>query len=170
MLTFISYLLSAGIIGTFFYFDGPNIVKNNYQLNFEKWRKLNQLVSSKYDGYFTILRISICMITKALWINILQYCNSCITKIDKKTYELSYVLNGKLYKVLISNKTGPRKVLLVSDETQTDISYLVTPYLGPKEDFHGSDMTPKFFNRKELVFELSNGEEKIFNENDKIII
>ena len=30
--------------------------------------------------------------------------------------------------------------------------------------------TPKFFNRKELVFELSNGGEKIFTENQKIII
>lgn len=170
MLTFITYTIAASIIGTFFYFDGPNIVKNNCQLKLEKWRKLNKLVGTKYNGYFTILRISICMITKALWINILQYCNSSITKINKKTYELSYVLNGKLYKILIENKTGPRKVLLVSDETQTDISYLVTPYLGPKEDFHGRDMTPKFFNRKELIFELSNGEEIIFKENDKIIV
>ena len=139
-------------------------------MKLEKWKKLNELVSTKYDGYFTILWVSICMITKALWINILQYLNRSITKIDKKTYELSYVLNGKLYKILINNKTGPRKVILVSDETQTDISYLITPYLGPKEDFHGSDITPKFFNRKELIFELSNGEEKIFKHNDSIII
>lgn len=170
MLTFITYTLTASIIGIFCYFDGPNIVKNNYQLKLEKWRKLNKLVSTEYNGYFTILWISICMIMKSLWINILQYCNSSITKIDKKTYELSYVLNGKLYKILIDNKTGPRKVLLVSDETQTDISYLVIPYLGPKEDFYGRDMTPKFFNKKELIFELSNGEEIIFKENDKIIV
>lgn len=170
MLTFISYALTASIIGTFFYFDGPTIVKKNCQLKLEKWKKLNELVSTKYDGYFTILWVSICMITKAIWINILQYLNRSITKIDKKTYELSYVLNGKLYKILINNKTGPRKVILVSDETQTDISYLITPYLGPKEDFHGSDITPKFFNRKELIFELSNGEEKIFKHNDSIII
>ena len=170
MLTFISYALTASIIGTFFYFYGPTIVKKNCQLKLEKWKKLNELVSTKYDGYFTILWVSICMITKALWINILQYLNRSITKIDKKTYELSYVLNGKLYKILINNKTGPRKVILVSDETQTDISYLITPYLGPKEDFHGSDSTPKFFNRKELIFELSNGEEKIFKHNDSIII
>jgi len=170
MLTFISYALTASIIGTFFYFDGPAIVKNNYQLKLEKWKKLNELVSTKYDGYFTILWISIGMIMKALWINILQYLNSSITKLDKKTYELSYVLNGKLYKILINNKTGPRKVILVSDETQTDVSYLITPYLGPKEDFHGCVMTPEFFNRKELIFELSNGEEKIFKQNEPIII
>lgn len=170
MLTFITYALTGSIIGIFFYLDGPNIVKNNYQLKLEKWRKLNKLVGTKYNGYFTILRISICMIIKALWINIIQYCNSSITKIDKKNYELSYVLNGKLYKILIENKTGPRKVLLVSDERQTDISYLVIPYLGPKEDFHSHTITPKFFNRKELIFELSNGEERIFNENDKIIL
>lgn len=170
MLTFISYALTASIIGTFFYFDGPTIVKKNCQLKLEKWKKLNELVSTKYDGYFTILWVSICMITKVLWINILQYLNSSITKIDKNTYELSYVLNSKLYKILINNKTGPRKVILVSDETQTDVSYLITPYLGPKEDFHGRYMTPEFFNRKELIFELSNGEEKIFKHNDPIII
>jgi len=170
MLTFITYTLTAGIIWTFFHFDGPDIVKNNCQLKLEKWRQLNRLVATEYNGYFTILWISICMITKGIWINILQYCNNSITKINKKTYELTYILNGKLYKIIIENKPGPRKVLLVSDETQTDISHLVTPYLGPKEDFHGNTITPKFFNKKELIFDLSNGKELIFKENDKIVV
>ena len=170
MFTLITYSITASIIGTFFYFDGPAIVKNNYQLKVEKWKKLNQLVSSAYKGYFTIIWISLCMITKAFWINFLQYCNSSVVQLDKKTYEISYVINGKLHTILIKSKKGPRKVLLVSDETQSDISYLVEPYLGPEENFHGSKITPKFFKRKEIVLELSNGVEKIFKENDKIEI
>ena len=170
MLTYITYAITASIIGTFLYFDGPAIIRNNYQSKLEKWSKLNQLVSTKYQGYFTILRISLYMILKALWINILQYCNNTVVKLDKNTYEISYVINGKLYKILIKSKKGPRKVLLVSDETQTDISDLVVPYLGPEENFHGLEITPKFFKKKEIIFELSNGLEKIFKEDDKINI
>ena len=69
MLTYITYAITASIIGTFLYFDGPAIIRNNYKSKLEKWSKLNQLVSTKYQGYFTILRISLSMILKALWIN-----------------------------------------------------------------------------------------------------
>jgi len=98
----------------------------------------------------------------------LQYLNNSIVQIDKKTYEVTYVIRGKTYKMLVKPKKGPRKVLLVSDEKQEDVSYIIFPYLGPEENFHGKKMTPKFFGKEELVFQLSSGVEKVFRENEMI--
>jgi hypothetical protein len=72
--------------------------------------------------------------------------------------------------MLIKPSRGPSKVLLVSDNTHEDISYKILPYLGPRDDFHGCVYTPKFFDHSELVFEMSNGDEKIFQEDDCIVL
>ena len=50
------------------------------------------------------------------------------------------------------------------------VSSVVFPYLGPEEDFHGKIYSPKFFKKDELIFELSDGTEKIFLMNDDIIL
>lgn len=109
------------------------------------------------------------MIAQALWVSMIQYLNSTIVQIDRNSYRVTYIIKGKTYKMIVNPIRGPRKVLLVSDETHTDVSHIVFPYLGPEDNFHWKIYTPKFFERKELIFELSNGTEKIFREDDKIV-
>ena len=72
--------------------------------------------------------------------------------------------------MIVKLNRGPSKVLLVSDEKHEDVSHLILPYLGPEENFHNYVFTPNFFDRKELVFELSNGVEKLFTHNQNIIL
>jgi hypothetical protein len=166
----LSYYLGTLLIGAFIYLDGHNIVKNTVMLNFQRFRQVNKLVSTKYKGCFKIIWISIGMIFKLIWINILQRINKTVVQIDKKRYEVTYIIKGKIYKMIVTPNRGPRKVLVVSDENQEEISSLIFPYLGPEDKFHGQIYTPKFFKRKELIFELSNGNEKIFSENEDILI
>ena len=167
-------LLTYGGIGVsiaaFFYFDGYSIVKHTVSVKWKKFRKINKLVATNYKGVFTILWISLYMVSQALWINIIQYLNSTIIPIKNRKYKVTYVIKGKTYKMIVKPKRGPRKVILVYDEKQEDVSYLVFPYLGPEENFHGEIYTPTFFEREELVFELSDGSEKSFNGEDKIIL
>ena len=162
--------MSATLMVVFVYLDGHHIVKNTAVVKWKKFRHLNRLVSTNYKGFFTILWISTCMIMKALWISILQYLNSTIIQIDKKTYKVTYVIKGETYKMIVKPHRGPRKILLVSDEKQEDLSDIIFPYLGPEENFHGKKYTPKFFEKKELIFELSNGTEKIFYDIEEIDI
>jgi hypothetical protein len=108
------------------------------------------------------------MVAQAIWVSIIQYMNSTIIKLDKNTYKVTYVIKGKTYMLVVKPTRGPRKVLLVSDETQTDVSNEIFPYLGPKENFHGEIYTPHFFKKKELVFELSDGTERKFLLDDNI--
>lgn len=170
MLTILTYCMTVAFVGVFFYLDGHHIVKDTAVVKWERFRRLNRLVSSNYKGCCTILWVSICMIAKSFWISTLQYLNNSIVQIDKKTYEVTYVISGKTYKMLVKPIRGPRKVLLVSDEKQEDVSYKIFPYLGPEENFHNKKFTPKFFKKKELIFELFSGEEKVFQENETIDI
>ena len=131
-------------------------------VSYKKFKRVNNLVSTNYKSTFTIIRISFLIILKAIWISIIQYMNSTIVKIDKKKYRVTYIINGRTYKMIVNIPKGPRKVLLVYDENEEDVSHLVFPYLGPVEDFHGKEYTPEFFKRMELVFVMSNGNELLF--------
>jgi hypothetical protein len=170
MFSLLTYGLTTVIIGAFFYLDGHHIVKNNTVTNYRKFRKLNKLVATNYKGVFTICWVSICMIIKALWINIWQYLNSTIVELDGYVYKVTYIIKGKTYKMIVRPKRGPRKVLLISDEKQEDVCDEIFPYLGPEENFHGEIYTPSYFNKEELIFELSNGSEQIFKKDDQIIL
>jgi hypothetical protein len=170
----INYLIGCVLLITpiFIYFDGYKkssevtlFCKNKYK----KFRKINTLVSTNYNGFFRILFISLCMILKLMWIYIIQYCNSTVTLTKDNKYIITYVIKGKTHKMVVTCNRGPSKVLLVYDENQKDVSNVVFPYLGPEENFHSCLYTPKFWNKKELIFELSNGSEKIFTENEHII-
>jgi hypothetical protein len=161
-----NYLIGTALLSLFIYLDGPSIVKNQSKIGLIKFKKINNLVSTNYTGYFKILWISMYMVNQALWISMVQYLNTTVSKIDRHSYRVTYVIKGKTYIMVVKPSRGPSRVLLISDENQLDVSHIIFPYLGPKENFHGGMYTPKFFNKKELVFELSNGDEKIFLEND----
>ena len=169
MISFITYGIGTVLISLFFHLDGHNIVKNNAIIGWRKFRKINRLVSTNYNGFLKILWISLYMIFQALWISIIQYLNNTIKHLEGNKFVITYVIKGKTYKIIITLKRGPRDVLLVSDDTETDVSDLIFPYLGPDENFHNQLYTPNLFGRNELIFELSNGTEKIFKGDENIV-
>lgn len=150
-------------------FEGPQRIKNFYDKMAPKYKKLNNMVSTEYKGFFNILFISLQMICKVLYLNIIQYLNNSIIKLNNNKYEINYVINGKIYKFITKIKRGPKNVLLIYDENQNDVSDDILPYLGPAEDFHNIEYTPSYFNKNELFFELSCGNVKRY-EKDKIIV
>jgi len=170
MCSLILHGIGALIFYSFVYLDGVNIVKNVTQTSIIRWKKVNRLVSTNYKGFFTVLWVSVCMILKAIWISIIQYLNSTIIKLDGNKYLVTYIIKGQTYKMVITPLRGPKKVLMVSDENSEDVSNMIIPYLGPEENFHGEIYTPKFFEKQELIFEMSNGTEKIFQCDEKIVI
>ena len=169
MFSFLTYAC-VPVVGAFLYLDGYSIVKNTVLLKWGKFRKINELVATNYKGLFIVIWISLCMVIQALWISMLQYMNSAIVPVKGGCYEVTYVIKGKTYKMLVKPVRGPRKVLLVSDENEDDVSYKIFPFLGPAETFHGKKYTPGFFGCSELVFELSDGTERIFKVEEDIVL
>lgn len=158
------FWIGTAIFGAIVVFYGRATIKTKYI----KFRELNKLVSSKYKPISMILWISLCMIAKMYWIIFLQWCNNTIEHLDNKTVSISYVLQGKLYKLVVKPRKGPNNVLLVLDEENNDITDLVLPFLGPNLDWHKKEFTPHFWKKKTISFELSTGEQKTFSEHDTI--
>ena len=160
------YMIFASIFlffTPFFYFNGHNICKNKIKQKYNKWKNLNSLISTTTGkGNCKAIYFSLKIIFKMVWIMFLQYINNSVKKIDRKTSELTYVIAGKKYKMIIKPKRGPCPILQVSNENLEDLTELVIPYMGPKYDWHGEDFSPLFFNCKNLTFECANGNSFIF--------
>jgi hypothetical protein len=152
------------------YFYSKNDISTYFISKYNKWLSLNNLVSSKYNSKIMIEIISIKMFLKSLYLSFIQYMNNSLIKIDKNSYQLSYIVNGKLYKMVIKPTRGPVPILCVINENNLDITDEIIPYLGPNNDWHGKKYCPNFFNYNTLNIELLNGDKKIFNKNDIIVI
>jgi hypothetical protein len=164
-------LLNCIIISTFgtIYFY-KNQISEFVIIKYNKWLSLNNLVSSQYNSSIMIKIISLQMIFKSLYLSFIQYMNNSLIKIDKNSYELSYIVHGKLYKMIIKPIRGPVPILCVTNENNVDITDEILPYLGPNNDWHGKKYYPDFFKYKTLNIELLNGTKKTFNDNETIII
>jgi len=88
-------------------------------------------------------------------IKFIQLLNKNVQKINSKDYEISYVINNKLYKIIVTPIRGPSRVLQVTNENNVDITEHVLSYLGPRYDWHKRVFYSDFFNSTKLTFELS---------------
>lgn len=151
-------------------FDWHKQAYNGVVSKYQDFRRLNQLVATQYEGRMRIFWISSGMVAKMYWIKFLRWANSSIKHIDKKKVAIYYVLNGRLYAIVIKDHRGPPVVDKVLDKDGNDVSSTVLPYLGPNHDFHGQKFTPKFWGYKKLTFHLLMDENKTFYEEDVIVL
>jgi len=151
----------------FIYMNGPGIIKNAVVDRYNRFTKLNKFVSTQYKNRrCKTFCISCELVGKAMYLSFIQWLNNSVTQLDKNTYLVNYVLKNRLYTMVVKPCGGPTPVLLVTDEDGEDVTDRVVPYIGPKNDFHGEKLTPKFFNTIQLNFETSFGDTIIFNEPD----
>ena len=154
----------------FYKIDAHNVIYHTINRKYRKWQKITKLVSSHNETILSIYTISIKMICQALYLSLLQYLNNSVTKIDKNTYEVKYVLGGKMYRMVVIPKKGPSHIIQIRDEYEEDITEHILPYYGPNYDWYSINFIPQFFNCKKMTFELDTGEEKIFEELEYIEI
>lgn len=161
-------LVSAGI-GTIIYsIDGHTIIKNTVQDKYRKFRQVNMLVQTQYKSACQIICVSIQLIAKMYWINFLQRHNNTVKRINRKTATITYVLDGRKYTMTVKPPRGPSPVLLVFDENENDVTDMITPFLGPNNNWHHHHYTPSFWDKNNLTFELYDGTEKTFSKDDVI--
>ena len=164
MLLYLFGMLAFSTLSIFVFLDGPNILKNEVVTRYNRFCSLNKLVATRYKGCFQIFVISVQLISKALWLNFLQYINTSVKPIGNNEYELSYVIKGKIYKMIVKPECGPNSVLLVLDENDEDITHVVSPYFAPQI----CDVTPKSLGYQKVTVELFTGENKTFHTLDTI--
>lgn len=157
-------------IELFIKYDYPKTCYDIYLKKYNKWNRLNKLVSTKYKSPLMIKWVSILMISESLYSKLLQYLNNSVKKMDKNKYEVYYIINGKNYKMVVSPSRGPIQIAQVINEHGIEVTDHILPYMGPNNDWHNTKYNPNFFNYKSLIFELNNGDKKIFNNSETIIL
>jgi hypothetical protein len=159
---YIAILTSISLVTSYLYYTGKILIfKQKVEYYYERWKTLNALVSCNNNNRFTYIR-SLRIIIIAIYLNILQKINNKVLKIDKKTYELTYHLEDKTYKMLFKVKRGPVPISKIFDENQLDVTEEILPYLGPNYDWHNFKITPSFFGKKSLTFIKQNEDQVIF--------
>lgn len=136
---------------------------------YDKYKKVRSIIPLKNKDIFKILCRITSEVSKMYYIKFIQYMNSSVVQLDKNVYEITYVVNNKTYKMIVSPKKGPPPILQVIND-DNDVTELIIPYAGPSFDWHNNKFTPSFFGYSSLTFELSDGDEKTFSESDVIII
>jgi hypothetical protein len=147
-----------------------NIIQNIVSIKLRKVKSLIHVIQSQYKNIAIIMWICTRVIIKNIYITCVQKLNQTLTKIDKHTYKLTYVINGVQYIIHIKTKRGPKLLLQALDDKDNDITEKIQAYLGPSENFHGHVYTPEFFGTNELTLSLSSGEEVSFGVNDTICL
>jgi hypothetical protein len=85
--------------------------------------------------------------------------NSAIISLDRNRFLVSYVVRGKVYRMIVRPMRGPSPVIQVISDDQQDVTSEVLPYLGPQYDWHGTAVNfESTFKSKRLTFNLSTGE------------
>ena len=144
--------------------DSYNIIYTVCDKKYKKWNKVTALVSSNHTSKVSVYLISIKMILQAIYLSFIQYLNNSVRKLDKNTYEVEYIIGGKIYKMIVIPKKGPNNILYILDENNNDLTDFILPYYGPNYDWHFIKLSPQFFRYKKIIFYLADGTEKVFRE------
>ena len=143
-------------------FSNNEYLKNIYN----KWVKLNEMISLKYKSSIIINMVSFYMILQYIYYHMIQYLTSNVNKIDKNIYEITYVINGKMYKMRVKTKRGPSIYKKIENEKGEDVTHILS-FFGP----HLVELSPLTFKHEKLVFySIYDDERKIFEKNDIIDI
>jgi hypothetical protein len=134
----------------------------------EKCHNLTNLVSKTEKSKHRIFLVSIKLVLHTIYVSFLQYINNSVRKLDRRTYEISYVIEGRLYRMIVRPRRGPSPILQIINENDEDLTDRVLPYMGPQYDWHGNSFQPKFFNCKKLTFELADGTEHTYAEQTNV--
>ena len=87
----------------------------------KKWKNLNSMMATKYDSQAMIKIMSFYMILKFFYLQITQSLCNNVVKLDKNTYEVSYVINGRLYKMIVRPERGPVEYVEILNERNENI-------------------------------------------------
>jgi hypothetical protein len=166
------YLLCIGILtGMFvsmYHLEGHLVVYNSVSNRKAQILKLVSVVSTQHKNIITIIWMTMCLIAEALYISLIQRLNKSVKRIDNKTFEITYFVGGRLYKMRVTPKRGPSPVMQISNENQEDVTDQILPYMGPSYNWHNNTFSPACFGHQTLVFEFMDGTETAFEEKNVV--
>lgn len=137
--------------------DAPRICYLGVKDGYSRWQQLNAVVATQKTGRLNIALTSMGMILTTLYISLIQYLNTTVTRISKDEYEVRYVIGGRLYAMRVKPHRGRPWVTKITDSEGNDVTKEIRPYMGPQYDWHGNTFASHDFGHSELTFTLQHG-------------
>lgn len=128
----------------------------------------NFVGSQNYTGIERYL-VSMELLLKMGYLAMVQYMNKTITKIDENTYELTYMLEGKLYIHKITVNRNPTNFFKAIDpNTNENITSIINMYAGPDKTFINKTICPQYLGHKSILMSYITSSDKLFQENEML--
>lgn len=157
------------LFGTFFTslmysIDVHNIIKDKVVTQYNRYNTLLSLIGTKKISNrkkCVVICKGFVFIYRVIYASFLQYMNTNMKRMGYNTYELTYVIKGRVYKMIVTPPRGPPAVLQIINDEGDDVTDLILPYMGPYNDWYGTNIKPSYFGFETLTFELSNSEQYV---------
>ena len=147
------FLASTLMSGVYYITISDTRAGKYYRKKNRKWKDLKKMVSSRYDSKFDIYRVSFKMLLQALYADILKLFDNRVTHKNNKIYELTYYIEGQMFKMPLQVKRGPSKILSATNEKDECILLDIKLYAKPYGNFNNSLLTPKYLGYKKIKIE-----------------
>ena len=123
-------LMTSTVLGGLYYITISDTKAGKYyRKKRRKWKDLKKMVSSQYDSTFDIYRISYKMLLQALYADILSLFDNRVEKKSNKLYELTYYIEGQLFKMPLKVKRGPSNILSATNEANKCVLLDIKQYV-----------------------------------------
>jgi hypothetical protein len=123
---------------------------------------------NKQGHIYTIKNI--CSIVYSLYAMFKIKDTAPIEKFNKNYIKISYKYNDKNYFYLLKVPRGIVPIISITDENDNNIDDIISPYLGPNLDCHGSSIYPKDFGYSKIKIKTVFDKLVVFEENQRIEI
>lgn len=164
---FMIFIISTSFVAGVYFLSKSN---NDYiNVKYQKWISLNSMMKTKYKSPIMVKIMSVYMILKFLYLQILQYLTNTVVKIDKNSYEITYIINGKMYKMVVKTHKGPLNYHKILNDANEDITDEVCQYYGPHYK-NQIKLKPSFFKTSNIKLIHYDESETIFKEDEIIKI
>jgi hypothetical protein len=166
---YLYYLATSAIVGGFYYMTISDTKTGKYyRKKRRKWKDLKKMVSSQYESPFDIYRISCKMLLQALYADIIEVFDNRVEKKSNKIYELTYYIEGQMFKMPLKVKRGPSNILSATNEKDKCVLLNIKQYSTPDGKFNNECLTPKYLGCDEINIETME-DEYTFKEDQPIM-
>ena len=165
---FVTFITSVSfLLGGYYLLE--KLCPEYIEIKYQKWISLNSMMATKYKSPTIVKCMSVYMIFKFFYLQTLQYLTNTVVKIDKNNYEISYIINGKIYKMVVKPERGPLNYYKILNDKNENIIEEISQYFGPHYK-NQVKLTPSFFKTSNIKLVLFDDSEQIFENDEQIIL
>ena len=143
--------------------DAYHAVKDTVQTNYNRYKMLSVLCNGTGRSKSSLIFAAMKLMFNLMCCTFIQKLNNRLVAVDPSgKFVLTYVIKGRMYRMLIEPPKGPCPVLQIINDSEEDVTDIVRPFMGPKYDWYGEKPPLIDMGYSSLTIINGEGEEQTF--------